>query len=332
MRESHYRHCMQARAPEEALRLLSASCQTDHVRHVGAATADSTYFAAVSLPGVDIFSESCAGTRSTYRRRRHIVADGARDFILTLPVHERGTLVQAGKSAELLPGTFGLFPMSIPFELHVAGAGPGERFSGIRVGISGAMLRGLVADLDAYPHLILKIRPGLGRIMQSLLESSLAEGHALSGSQAAELAGMLIETVANAVTDAPEIRSRAVVTRLTSKERVRELAKDFIARRLADPMLDCAMVAAHCEVSQAYLHLAFSSADIKPGGYIRELRLSRCRDDLCNPALRHRAIADIMMDWGFADATSFGRAYKARFGKTPSEERRGSLHEVRGRI
>jgi AraC-like DNA-binding protein len=184
------------------------------------------------------------------------------------------------------------------------------------------MLRSLVPDLDAYMSLVLKIRPGIGRIMQSLLESSLTEGSALTGPQAAEIAGMLVATVANAVNDAPDLGSQAGNAKLTSKERVREQARDFIARQLADPALDCAAVAAHCQVSQTYLHLAFSSADIKPGVYIRELRLSRCREDLRNPALRRCAVADIMLNWGFADATSFGRAYKARFGRTPSEERR----------
>jgi AraC-like DNA-binding protein len=60
------------------------------------------------------------------------------------------------------------------------------------------------------------------------------------------------------------------------------------------------------------------------GDFIRRQRLERVMSDLADGAQRGRSIAEIAYGWGFADWSTFSRAFKAAFGITPSEARAGA--------
>lgn len=280
-----------------------------------------TNFSGVNFQNIDVFGASRIGVRHAYRTRRHILADPARDFLFSIPLQESILVKQAGKQSLCVPGTFRILSTSTPFFSHASGTHARDRFSHISGKISGSMLRPLLPDIDNYPDLVLKIRAGSGKIMKSLIEAGLAEGNALSVAQARDFGKLIIQAIANAILDAPEQEMRPAKVNQSSHAYIRESARDFIARNLSNPYLDCALVAAHCQVSETYLHVSFAAAAIKVGAYIREARLQQCRRDLQNPVLRHHTITEIMMNWGYVDPTSFGRAYKARFGLTPREER-----------
>ena len=54
-------------------------------------------------------------------------------------------------------------------------------------------------------------------------------------------------------------------------------------------------------------------------------RLAHCRRALEDPAQSHRAIGEIAYAWGFVNQSHFNRRFKAEFGCSPSEYRRGFL-------
>jgi AraC-like DNA-binding protein len=56
-------------------------------------------------------------------------------------------------------------------------------------------------------------------------------------------------------------------------------------------------------------------------GYLRNERLEAVRRDLANPALRHRSVAALAARWCFVDAAHFSRAFRQRYGYTPSQLR-----------
>jgi transcriptional regulator GlxA family with amidase domain len=55
--------------------------------------------------------------------------------------------------------------------------------------------------------------------------------------------------------------------------------------------------------------------------YVWERRLARCRRDLKDPLMAHRPIGDIALSAGFKDLAHFSRAYRARYGRSASEDR-----------
>jgi AraC-like DNA-binding protein len=97
--------------------------------------------------------------------------------------------------------------------------------------------------------------------------------------------------------------------------------KDYIDRRLADPTLGPAEIAAAVNISTRYLHRLFAAEDRSVGQYVRGLRLQRCRRDLLDPRLADRSVAAIAFGWGFGDLSGFNRAFKAAYGVTPRELR-----------
>jgi len=108
--------------------------------------------------------------------------------------------------------------------------------------------------------------------------------------------------------------------------------KRFIRANLAHPELGPDMVARAMGMSRASLYRAFAPLG-SIGDFIRRQRLERVLSDLGAPAQRGKSIAEIAYGWGFADWSTFSRAFKAAFGITPSEARAGAglvLHQPQG--
>jgi AraC-like DNA-binding protein len=94
-----------------------------------------------------------------------------------------------------------------------------------------------------------------------------------------------------------------------------------IERRLSDPELDPATVAAAAGVSVRYANAVLAEEGTSLARLIRHSRLERCRLALGDPGHQHRSIQDIAYHWGFADMTHFGRAFRAAYGVLPRDYR-----------
>jgi transcriptional regulator GlxA family with amidase domain len=147
------------------------------------------------------------------------------------------------------------------------------------------------------------------------------EGGALSEAQGRMFGPILLNTIAAATLDAPELTGNNKPPRQQAHERIRLKALEFIECSLSNPRLDTVMIAEHCRVSVRHLHASFKAASIAVGALIREMRLQHCRMELINPVLHDQSIIRIAMKWGFASSGSFTRAYQRRFGMAPSESR-----------
>ncbi|GAA1069073.1 helix-turn-helix domain-containing protein [Kitasatospora nipponensis] len=99
-------------------------------------------------------------------------------------------------------------------------------------------------------------------------------------------------------------------------------AKAFIRANLTEPHLSPQTIAdAQC-ISVSYLHHLFREEKRSVSAFIRELRLDRCRTDLARVGLAKHPVGAIGTRWGFADATTFSRAFKTAYGLPPGEYRR----------
>ncbi len=97
--------------------------------------------------------------------------------------------------------------------------------------------------------------------------------------------------------------------------------RDWIDAHLGDPGLGPAAIAAANHLSVRCLHQLFHDSGTSVTRWIRERRLDRCRHDLEDPAQAGRGIEAIARRWGFEDAASFGKAFKARYGEPPGRYR-----------
>lgn len=102
----------------------------------------------------------------------------------------------------------------------------------------------------------------------------------------------------------------------------------YALAHLDDPALSPRAVALASYVSVRQLHRLFAAEGVTFGGWVREQRLRRCRDDLADPRLGQLSVAEIAARHGFRSAAHFARAFRARYGVTPAEHRRAARAEA----
>jgi AraC-like DNA-binding protein len=280
-----------------------------------------TYIGGVKLDGLDVFRYEGIGMRRVRRTFRHIQGDQLDDVLICMPVHARACLSHYGTPLGIEPGSFMMYPASRPIECSVHSGRAGDQFSCIHVRVSGSLLRRRLPHLDDCCDRNIAIRPGATQIMRSLLDLALTDASALSHSQAQQFGSMLVDAIASAAGEAPEVAQALDTPRQDSHTRIFDLATRYIESNLSNPALDCELVAQHCRISTRYLRAVFASLSTTVNTFIREMRLQQCRASLQAPVLRDRTITQIAIGWGFNDPAHFSRIYKARFSRSPGEDR-----------
>jgi AraC-like DNA-binding protein len=116
-----------------------------------------------------------------------------------------------------------------------------------------------------------------------------------------------------AATLSAESRQRALLARIEA----------FIETHLPDPGLSPNTVAVAHHISLRTLHHLFAAhATTTVAVHIRDRRLERCRRSLIDPFHRHRPIAAIATDWGFASLAHFTRVFHTTYGLPPAAYRK----------
>jgi AraC-like DNA-binding protein len=113
-------------------------------------------------------------------------------------------------------------------------------------------------------------------------------------------------------------------TAVTQREALRERIKQVVARRLGDPALSVDSIARALNCSRRHLYNAFADEPDGVAGYLLAQRLDACRRDLLDATRAGDSITRIALDRGFSSTAHFSRAFRARFGLTPSECRLGA--------
>lgn len=101
---------------------------------------------------------------------------------------------------------------------------------------------------------------------------------------------------------------------------IRELMH-FVDQNIADPVLSPQHAARHVGMSSRYVHKLFASTGTTFGTYVRLKRLDGVAADLLLDLFPRPPVSVIAFRWGFADMSTFSRAFKKRFGCSPNEFR-----------
>ena len=90
---------------------------------------------------------------------------------------------------------------------------------------------------------------------------------------------------------------------------------------LSDPSLNCTLVSRAHGISIRYLNKLFEDDELSLSEWIWARRLEKARVAIdCSPTTG-QSITQIAYDWGFKDPAHFSRAFKARYGRSPSAHR-----------
>lgn len=255
-----------------------------------------------------------------FERGRREICSSDFDHIL-VQVYRCGGFVGdcAGRDCRLKPGDIGFLDL----------AQPSKTWEGASASVTLVLPRPRLAHLlrDGSIH---------GLVIDAHTASArLAASHLIT---LGEVIGRLAPTEANAAIEAATLMITAAWQRIRESEpRVRHAIYatlraaicDHIEANLQRQDLAPTQIAAAFRVSRATLYRLFE-IDGGVAAYVQNRRLHHCFDLLCRGRGGHRRIADLAFDYGFSSESHFSRAFRQRFGISPSEARR--QHEVDPRI
>ena len=95
-----------------------------------------------------------------------------------------------------------------------------------------------------------------------------------------------------------------------------------VGKRLGDPGLCVAEVAAHFRISKRYVHKLFEPTGESFSGHVLRCRLERVAAELTDAGHARTSIAEIAYRNGFSDLSHFNRRFRARFEATPRDIRK----------
>jgi len=99
-----------------------------------------------------------------------------------------------------------------------------------------------------------------------------------------------------------------------------------IANNLNRPSLSVTDVAASHGVSPRYVQTLFEAEGITFSEFVLSQRLALVLRMLVNRRFADRTIGDIVREAGLANSSHFSRAFRRRYGGTPSDVRRAALN------
>jgi AraC family transcriptional regulator, positive regulator of tynA and feaB len=246
-------------------------------------------------------------------RRTQASVDQRAGDVMYVNIQLRGTgsASQDGRTAQQQPGDLALLDSTRPFELGFDGD-----FEQLCVTLPVDLLVARLAVPQAVTAVSIPGRTGLGAMITNQLRFFADNGCDLDIEASRYVAGQLTDVLALALGRAQSVPGHSARALLL------QAALDEVERRLGDPQLSPTDVAQRVNVSTRYLHRLFADRGTSFGRWILARRLERCHRDLVEPAFAHMTVGQIAARHGFTDRTHFARAFRGRYGLTPSSHRR----------
>jgi AraC-like DNA-binding protein len=271
-------------------------------------------FALQVVAGLDIVSVVSSPIRAS--RTRELVADGDDSFLIQIP-RCSGVASQLGREAVLTPGDAVVMSNAETGVFFL----PGETQI-LALRIPHAALVPLLRDAGAgLVRAIPKDTVALRMLVQyvELMRNDVTQAQPALQHLFARHVYDLLSLALGATRDA-EMNARGGGLRAA---RLRAIKAD-IQNHLADDSLTIGMVTRRQGISESYVRKLFESEDTSFSEYVLNERLVRAYRLLTDPRFAGRLISSVAFEVGFGDLSYFNRAFRRRFGATPSDVRGGS--------
>lgn len=244
-------------------------------------------------------------------RTRDLITDGKTDFCISIPRDGTAFASQLGREASLAEGGGVLCRSTEPASLAFRST---ARFS--ILAIPADVLLPMVRDIDAA--VMRPITPDttalrlLTGYVDLLLQGQASTSLELQRSAVAHVHDLVALTV-GATRDAAHVASG----RGARAARFAAIRADIL-QSLAQVRLSPKMIAKRHAVTERYIHLLFEETGQTFSEFVASARLDEARDLLRDPTVKAIKISDIAQRVGFGEITTFNRAFRRRFGDTPS--------------
>ncbi|MFT3760052.1 AraC family transcriptional regulator [Thauera sp.] len=240
------------------------------------------------------------------------VNDGA---AVLLNVAGTGSLRQGLREARLQPGSLHLLDDGASFALQLP-----EDFHHLVLRVPRPALEGVMRDWRPLTVSCMASCCGSAAVFAGTLRGIFSQRETLAPSDFKTCADALLGLLGGMLASfARQVGDEASSVEAWHLERV----KAFARAHLADPELDVKLIAAEVGLSPSYIHRLFARCTMTLMQWITAERLDACHRELSAPGKLKRPVYLIAQEWGFANQAHFSRAFRARFGVSPSDVRGG---------
>jgi AraC-like DNA-binding protein len=266
------------------------------------------------IVGANVSISAATAVACTAERTARQASDsGAGDFLLfTTQLDGSAEACQYGHSSRLTPGSGTLHVTTAPYvmDFPVPTTTLNLRFPRRSLALSDWALREVAAQAVTADSTAM-------RIYTSFLISLFRETAGLRSTVAPVMADTLVTLLAAALTELTG--ENAGEPPQSSPAAMLAVFRTHVAENFDDPDLSVGRIARRHKVSERYVHKVFAGIGTTPAAYIRQERLTRAARLLgFRPLL---SVTDVAVRCGFADVTTFTRAFKRRYGLPPASWR-----------
>jgi AraC-like DNA-binding protein len=261
----------------------------------------------------DVSVSQASYSSITGARTRGLLQDGKHNYFVTVHTDDYEFSVEGRPPVKVAAGDLTIVSMGVLLEFHL----PDTRVDVLH--LAHEKLAPLVPGIDLEPyHLFPADAPGADLLVgyANLLRSvqpGTPKAAELAAKHLCELTALVLDGRSDRERSGPSIRAARL-----------ELVKKDILKRLNEPGLGGEDVARRQGISTRYLHKLFETEGESFSEYVRDRRVELAYRMLQSPS-GERRISAIAFDCGFGDISNFNRAFRRRYGVTPSELQAQSL-------
>lgn len=250
------------------------------------------------------------------RTVRDIERSAYQGYYVNLQVRGSSLMVQDGRSTVLRPGDVAVVDTTRPFTFDFQ-----DDFQQLSLyAPKPLLLPGSGTPIATATRVATATGPGAA-VRHALLTLTRCD---LPTETATRLAGHACGILAIALEHQHEPQPPARPTPLR-QGRLHAAALADIDEHLTDADLSPTAAAARLGVSVRLLYSVFAGRRHSFAAEVRRRRLDHAWRDLQDPAHAHLCVIDVAVAAGFPDVTSFHRAFRREYGRTPAQVRRAAL-------
>lgn len=238
------------------------------------------------------------------------IARGDDRLFITLVGSGRSLVSQHGREALLADGDFALTDRTHHYQIACDGD-----FTHTVLMIPRELLLQRIGPVEGFTSVRVDGRNGFGGLLSPMLQSLPGQLSGIADDAQPRIVENVLDLIATALLSHDDDRHRSAQMTFVR-------VKFWVETHLTEE-LSAERIAAACGVSVRHLSRLFLRDGTSLMTHVWERRLERCHRALTDPKMADRMIGEIAFAAGFRDLSHFSHAYRARYGRSPREERNG---------
>lgn len=226
---------------------------------------------------------------------------------------------QDGRMCVVPPGSFAVFDTTRPYVLEFDESPDGAPWRVLSFKIARDQMLPLIPLPALRTARTIDARSGAGAVAADMMTSLWRSRAQLSAASRLALDHACTEVIATAL----GAFEKDVHDRGTVDDALRASIARFVHERLPHGQVPAVEAARHVGISVRKLHQLYDGCETTFGATVRDLRLQRAARQLETRG-SDVTVTDVANRWGFCDASHFTRAFKAKYGMTPTAYRESS--------